>query len=386
MGFASFERYQHRFNAYGFQFHPIRPDLDIGSPELVRKVMNAQDGVAFLFKELVFSQIEQAYEDLCDVLQNYDLLISGMLAPAARLVFEAVNKPWISSFLFPSQMYSVYDFPVLPPLPSISKVLSLHPLSARFLKEIVANEISKWCEPIYDFRKKLGLKKGPNPLIEGFHSPLLSVGLFSNFFSRPQADWPVSCRLSAFIFQEQGLPSQELSVEIKDFVKKHPQPIVVTLGSIAGLSSKTFYRDLAQALKELKQHAIFVTGLPDKVLDDFSEILEVSYAPFNELLPLSKAVFHQAGIGTLAQTLKSLKASLCFPLGLDQYDNANRLQKLGVALAFPFHKLNSNNARTVVQKFMQELPHLEANAMQLGEEIGSENGVELSCQLIQPYL
>jgi UDP:flavonoid glycosyltransferase YjiC (YdhE family) len=49
------------------------------------------------------------------------------------------------------------------------------------------------------------------------------------------------------------------------------------------------------------------------------------------LFPRASAIVHQGGIGTLGQALRSGRPMLVVPHGHDQFDNAYRVTKLGVA-------------------------------------------------------
>jgi UDP:flavonoid glycosyltransferase YjiC (YdhE family) len=49
------------------------------------------------------------------------------------------------------------------------------------------------------------------------------------------------------------------------------------------------------------------------------------------LFPRASAIVHQVGAGTTAQALRSGRPMLLVPHGHDQFDNARRVRKLGVA-------------------------------------------------------
>lgn len=60
-------------------------------------------------------------------------------------------------------------------------------------------------------------------------------------------------------------------------------------------------------------------------------VLQRDFVPFEELLPRSAALVHLGGIGAAAQALRAGIPQLALPLHHDQFDNAQRLQDLGVA-------------------------------------------------------
>src|SRR5262249_43133583 len=89
------------------------------------------------------------------------------------------------------------------------------------------------------------------------------------------------------------------------------------------------------AAARLGVRAVLLTGgfernRPDPaVLAD--DILLVDRAPHQLLFPRASAIVHQGGAGTLGQALRSGRPMLVVPHGHDQFDNAFRVTKLGVA-------------------------------------------------------
>jgi UDP:flavonoid glycosyltransferase YjiC (YdhE family) len=59
-------------------------------------------------------------------------------------------------------------------------------------------------------------------------------------------------------------------------------------------------------------------------------VIQARYAPFGQLLPQAAALVHHGGVGS-AQALRAGIPQLVLPVGYDQFDNALRLELLGVA-------------------------------------------------------
>jgi UDP:flavonoid glycosyltransferase YjiC (YdhE family) len=59
--------------------------------------------------------------------------------------------------------------------------------------------------------------------------------------------------------------------------------------------------------------------------------MQARYAPFGVLLPQAAALVHHGGVGSSAQALRAGIPQLVLPVGYDQFDNALRLELLGVA-------------------------------------------------------
>ena len=107
-----------------------------------------------------------------------------------------------------------------------------------------------------------------------------------------------------------------------------------TLGTSAVGAAGRFYHESAAAAAKLGVRAVLLTGgfaqnRPDDPLPP--DVLLVDRAPHQLLFPRASAVVHQCGAGTTAQALRSGRPMLLVPHGHDQFDNARRVSKLGVA-------------------------------------------------------
>ena len=77
------------------------------------------------------------------------------------------------------------------------------------------------------------------------------------------------------------------------------------------------------------------------------------------------AIVHQGGIGTTAQALASGHPSLVVPFAHDQFDNAERVARLGVGRALYRSKYNAKTAESVLGKLLGDKSIAEA-AKQIG--------------------
>jgi UDP:flavonoid glycosyltransferase YjiC (YdhE family) len=88
------------------------------------------------------------------------------------------------------------------------------------------------------------------------------------------------------------------------------------------------------AAERLGVRAVLLTGAfeqnrPDGELS--RDVLLVHRAPHQLLFPRSSAIVLHGGVGTTGQALRSGRPMLVVPHGHDQFDNAYRVTKLGVA-------------------------------------------------------
>ncbi|MCX6970239.1 MAG: glycosyltransferase [Verrucomicrobia bacterium] len=369
----------------GFRFCPIRPDLEPGFGQ-VSWLSDPARGPERLLREEVFPSVRQTYGDLLEACRTADLLVVGELVYVAPLVAAKTGIPWVNAVLSPSSFLSSLDPCVLAPAPAFHHLRHFGPLPHRLLLGYGDRLTSRWAEPLYMFRRKLGFAPGRNPVYHDKHSPHLTLALFPKLFAAPQSDWPPQVRQTGFPFFEQP-PQATDSLPIESFLDAGSPPLVFTLGSSMVGIAGDFYAEAARAAAALGRRAILLigknpppTGLPDS-------ILPVAYAPLESIFPRAAAVIHHGGIGSCAMALRCGVPSLVIPFAYDQPDNAERLRKLGVARTL---KRSRASAGSLVRMLNQVLDNhrMRADALQLAHRITPDKDLSLTIQaldnLVQP--
>jgi UDP:flavonoid glycosyltransferase YjiC (YdhE family) len=109
------------------------------------------------------------------------------------------------------------------------------------------------------------------------------------------------------------------------------------------------------------------------------------YASYTALMPRCEAIVHQGGIGTVAQALRAGRPMLVVPWAHDQPDNAERLQRLGVARV-------QNRGSYTASSAAKHLRELTSNktyshkAAALAKTISQEDGLTVACNAIEAAL
>jgi rhamnosyltransferase subunit B len=177
--------------------------------------------------------------------------------------------------------------------------------------------------PIGRLRARLGL-----PLGIAFR-PRLVLCLWPAWFAAPQPDWPPEAVTVGFLFHPPPEPGREREARAGD----DDRPIVFTTGSVAG-SQRRFYEAAVAASVRLGRPAVLVTPHRDQVPDPLpATVTYLPYAPFATLFARASIVVHHGGIGTAAYALAAGVPQVAVPRWGDQFDNANRLERLGVGRA-----------------------------------------------------
>jgi len=381
--------HQQTVESLGLKFHPLSPDCDwLSDPETFRWFSHPRWGLMRLGRVWQMPAVRKAFSETLEAAQGADLIVTVLATYASRLVAEKTGTPWVSAVHMPLAFFSAYD----PPLYDISPALSkcLRHLGPWFWRPLL------WCgkrgtrslsRTWYELRRELGLPdtKEGNPLTDS-HSPLLVLALFSEHFGRPQPDWPANTVITGFPFLEHN-EHQQLPEELAKFLDNGPPPIVFTHGSAVSADAARFFQESIAAAKLLDRRAVLVLcrdeQTPVSALPE--SICAVRYAPYSELFPHAAVIVHHGGIGTTALAMRSGRPMLVVPNAWDQYDNADRVVRMGIARSVSKNRFNAQRAAAELRGLLDDESYSQ-QAASVGELIRQENGVETACDAIENLL
>ena len=106
------------------------------------------------------------------------------------------------------------------------------------------------------------------------------------------------------------------------------------------------------------------------------------YAPFSEIFPRARIVIHHGGIGTTGQALRAGLPQLVVPLFADQFDNAARVVRLGVARSVGLKRYRADRAAAELSALLGEESY-HARAVAVGREVSQEDGSEVAVQVVE---
>jgi rhamnosyltransferase subunit B len=386
---ATTRHYRQRIEDHGIGFHAVRPD----GPKLesdhdaMRRIMDSRKGTEYLIREVLMPVLHESYEDILAAAEGADLLVSHVLTYATRLVAEKKGIPWAGCFLQPLGFFSAFDPPVLPQIPFLSKIRFLGPTFHRPLFNLAKWSCRSWDEPWHRLRAQIGLPHtSENPLFEGSYSPSLVLSLFSRHFADKQPDWPPQTVVSGFPFSAQGAEGKTSS-ELEHFLDMGPPPIVFTLGSSAAPDSGWFFKQGAAAVKLLRRRAVLIVGKETiNRLDSLPEgVVAFDYIPFEDLFPRAAAIVHSGGIGTTALAIRFGRPMLVVPCAHDQFDNAARVTRLGIARMISQRRYSPTLVAANLQLLLEN-PEYARRASEVGERVRQEDGVGTACGALDELL
>jgi rhamnosyltransferase subunit B len=374
--------YAAKVESEGLAFHAVRPDLTEIDSSAIERLMDARRGTERVVRFLA-NATRGAYEDSRPAVRQADLVVTHPITFGGVLAVRQAGVRWISSVLAPISFMSACDPPVPAPTPWLVQARKLGVGFMRLLWRVAMLSTRPYARPIIDLRRELGLPDTGNPLFEGANSPRRVLALFSRHLADPQPDWPEQAVVTGFPFFDRHHEEQP-PPELERFLADGPSPIVFTLGTSAVTVAGRFYRESLQAVQHLGARAVFLTGpypqdLPEKLP---SGILAAPYAPYSELFPRAAAIVHQGGIGTTAQAIRSGRPMLIVPFAHDQFDNAERVRRLGAARVIYRSRYNAGR----VERALGELASCEAAARRIGELVRAESGAADAADAIEAEL
>jgi rhamnosyltransferase subunit B len=382
---ATCPAYREVVGAEGFEFRPVRPDVDPQNIELLERVMDPAKGSEVVIRELIAPFVRDAYADLVEATRGADLVLSHPATVATPIVATERRLPWLSTALAPLSFFSVYDFPAVPRFTFLTAVTRSSPFAARAFFALARRITRPWTAPIRAFRRERGLPDAGEPLYEGQFSPMGTLALFSHVLAQPQPDWPPNPTITGFPFFNRAIP---MAPGLADFLDRGDPPIVFTLGSAASGAPGAFYDESLKAATLLGRRAVFLVSKYAPVLSQSqlpADMIVVELAPHDALFPRAAATVHHGGIGTTGQALRSGRPMLVVPHAHDQPDNAARAARLGVARVLDAQKYTAERAAKHLRALLDE-PSFRTRADEVGRTVRAESGAKAACDVIERIL
>lgn len=281
------------------------------------------------------------------------VLVASTFALAGRVLQEVLGLRLATVHLSPACIGSAHAPPrigdlVTPAwLPLQVRQALWWALERALFDPVVAPELNA-------LRARLGLPPAQRVLSRWLHSPEQVLGLFPPWLAAPQPDWPAHTRLLGFpLFDPPAAPaatgravadgdpgphaaaasSDGLDAELQAFLAAGPPPLACYPSS-AGRDASVFFDRVLALGAHLGRRVLLLTRYREQVagggpLPPWA--LHRAYVPFARLLPHCAALLHVGGMGASAQALAAGLPQLLLPHHFDQFDNAQRLQQLGVA-------------------------------------------------------
>jgi rhamnosyltransferase subunit B len=410
--FSVMEFYREKIETLGFEFAPLRPNVDPENRQLAKELMDADKGTEKIIKELIMPNLDAMYEDLLQTVAGADLLITGEVIYAAKSVVEKTGIKWISTSLAPISFFSAFDPNVYPNARWYGHLRFLPVGFHRGVFNLMRRTITDWLAPYRAFRRRLALDENHDPIFFGKNSNLLHLAMFSKVLARPQPDWHSPTLQTGFCFYDGQNDFGKMPAGLTEFLDAGEPPIVFTLGSAAVMDARDFFEQSAEAARILNKRAVLLYGVfnePPKIVESGEwrvaseaislkgekmvngyvsadgQIAAFDYAPYSLVFPRAACVVHQGGVGTTGQVLRAGVPHLFMPYSHDQPDNAARCQRIGVARIVDRDRYTAQSAARELRQLLSN-PRYKTNALEAKRIVDSEHGTKIAADAVEDIL
>jgi UDP:flavonoid glycosyltransferase YjiC (YdhE family) len=162
-----------------------------------------------------------------------------------------------------------------------------------------------------------------------WNSPDGVLCLFPEWFAPPRRDWPRPLIQTDFPLWNSG-SDQPLPEPLERFLDAGAPPVIFAPGT-ANVQAAQFFQASVDACRNLGLRSVLLSRFSEQIPAGLPESCRhVEYAPLDLLLRRSAAIVHHGGVGTTSQALAAGVPQLIRPLAHDQFDNLERVRRLGV--------------------------------------------------------
>jgi rhamnosyltransferase subunit B len=378
---ASAEPFGQAARRAGLDFESLATEAEyreaIGQADLWRPIRGARRLLGF---------VERSIRPVHDfvvrrLLKGETMAIASSLAIGARVAHDALRAPLITVHLSPLMMQSRHEAPRLPGVPALAW------LPSRLKWDLQMGVDEYFVDPVVTpqlnaFRAELGLRPVKR-LRHWWNAPRRALLMWPEWFAAPQDDWPPQARLV-------GFPRADLFGRLDDrpddaleaFLAAGDKPVAVTFGT-AMRDGGDLYGAALGACGRLGRRCLVLSPTPVEIPETMrGRAVVVPYAPFGAVLPRCAAFVHHGGVGTLAQGFAAGLPQLVAPLAFDQFDNADRLRRLGCGTSVSRRRFGPRSAARALAALIAS-PAVAENCRRVSERMRGDDAVVRACDEIE---
>ena len=324
----------------GLKFHPVGTPEHYADALKSPKLWHPIDGFGVLWRRMARHAMEPVYQRIAHHAAHGAnaacVVLATPLMLGARLAHEKLKVPLVTAYTAATMLRSCENpltmahWRVPRWVPRTVRAAAWQALDKWKLDPMVADDLPR-------LRQQLGLPAIDQSVFgQWVHSPQAGVTLFPAWFAPAPGDWPRQVRQAGFPLYD-GDAEQGLDADLLRFLDAGEPPIVFTPGSAMGHGHE-FFKAAVRSCLILGRRGVLLTMDARQIPGDLPPTVHYcAYAPFRLLLPRAAALVHHGGIGNSAQALRAALPQLLTPMGFDQFDNAMRLEQLGVAATVKRH-------------------------------------------------
>jgi rhamnosyltransferase subunit B len=365
----------------GLEFLPVGTMTEFEAAVADPDLWHPRRGFAVVARRVIVPAIEPIFRLIERHADANTVVAASGICLGARVAQDKLNVPTASVHLQPSMIRSLVDQGMMGNFRiSASQPLWFKRAFFRLLDWAVIDRELK--RPLNEFRASLGLAPVERLFRTWVHSPQCVIGFFPDWFAAAQPDCPPHMHLVGFPLWDSDEDDAQLSSEARHFLNAGEPPLIFTPGSAAA-SMQRYFQESVAAVCKLGLRAMLITNFPGQVPSGLpSTIKPFGYLPFSQVLPHAALVVYHGGIGTLAQTIKAGIPHLVVPNSHDQFDNAWRIEQLGLGRTIGQARYRAANAANAIEAIIDD-DGLRRRCHECAARIDSKAAVTRACELVE---
>lgn len=314
-----------------------------------------------------------------------DVLMGSQLAYAGALARRLLHKPWVLCAASPLALPARDDAPTWPYLQGVQRAAARVGLPQRWFIGPARAATRALMRPQAAARREFGLRAAGHPRFEGLYSEQLNLLAASPLLAPQHTAWPAPTRVTGFAWFEPDFLGDDAQWQrLRDFAQAgSAPPLVFAPGGSLRTRPREFLAQAAAACRHLGRRGILVAAPRfQRELELDGELAVTGYMPYARLFALAGAVVHSAGIGTIGWGMRAGVAQLLLPTEWDQFDNARRAERAGVARSLPQTAGGARELARALGELLEDKA-LARRAADTAARVAAENGAAAACEAVE---
>lgn len=303
----------------------------------------------------------------------------------APWVARRAGIPWAMGAVAPASWTSLEQPNIYPGMPDRD---AFAPWAVKLGVAVGKGIMCRALDPgINRVRRSLGLPRGAGFLFDEMFEGSANLGFWSPVV-RPLAtdDKPRSHICGFTFFDRRASERDEQSRVIVDrFLDEGPPPVLFTLGTSVPHALEAFFEAAATACRSVGVRGLMLGGRSDamaRAMPEVRDVLLVPYVPIGSIIGRCRAAVLHAGLGTMAVCMRAGVPMLCIPFMHDQFDNASRARRLGVARTADRRRLRPETLAHQLRLLLEDVG-LTQRCREIRSSLSNEDGGARGAEILE---